>query len=73
MPPAIDLDDSFIGVIIFDSVFIKKSNQIDLKKKRNQFKLTGFSLVFYNKNWFGSVFFWFFLFGFSLVFSIPSL
>ena len=58
-------------MIIFDSVFIKKKSNQNLKKKQNQFKLTSFGSVFYDKNqlkpiWlgFGLVFF-----HFGLVFS----
>ena len=56
----------------FGLVFIKKNNQIELKKKtkpkpnRNRFKLTGFGLIFLDKNQFKLVwlgFFRFFLFG----------
>jgi len=56
----------------FGSVFIKKSNQTEFKKKnRNRFKLIGFGLVFSDKNRFGSVFLvWLSFSRFDSVFSV---
>jgi hypothetical protein len=67
--------DQPLGVIIFGLVrFLSKkiTKPKNFKKNRNRFKPTGFSSVrfFWTKtgsNRFGSVFFWFFLFGFDSV------
>jgi hypothetical protein len=68
-----------LGLIIFGSVFIKKNNQIEIKKKkpnRNRFKPTGFGSVrfFWTKTGLARFFFlFFFRFGFSSVFSVLGL